>query len=178
MRKVLHLMGVLHDSDVDWMTANGSVQTLPPSHVLIHEGQHVDSIYVLLEGALSVRIAGAGRPVEVARLLTGEVVGEISMVDSRPPSADVVTLCDSQVLAIPKNRLYAKLEADNAFAAHFYKAIASFLADRMRKTTSQLGYGNSATDRLLPDEIDDTMMDGVALGAARFDKMLRRLRLN
>jgi hypothetical protein len=51
------------------------------------------------------------------------------------------------------------------------------LADRLRKTTSHLGYGAWIEDSD-PDELDDSMMDNASLGATRFDRLLKQLRVN
>jgi hypothetical protein len=66
---------------------------------------------------------------------------------------------------------------DDAFAGRFYKAVATLLADRLRKTTSHLGYGKWDVESD-PDELDDSMMDNASQGATRFDRLLKSLRVN
>lgn len=174
MRRVLHLMDALQDADVDWLTETGESLVLPPGTILITEGKPIHCLYVLLDGVLSVDVGGA----QVAILHAGEVVGEISFVDSRPPTASVLAVNQCHVLAVPRDRLRKKLDEDPLFAARFYKAIAAFLADRMRVTTGRLGYGARSRDEFAADQLNDQMMDGIALAASRFDKLLRRLRTN
>jgi CRP/FNR family transcriptional regulator, cyclic AMP receptor protein len=176
MRKVLHLMGSLTDQDVEWLTAHGQTRLVPRDTPVIHEGVPVEALFILLEGKLSVRQAGlAGR--EVATLYPGEVLGEISFVDARPPSASVVSLHESHLFEVSKDVLGRKLARDDAFAARFYRALAVFLADRLRTTTAHLGYGKWE-ERSNADEIDDAVFDGISLAARRFDDMLKRLRIN
>jgi CRP-like cAMP-binding protein len=88
-----------------------------------------------------------------------------------PPQA----VTDTHVLAISRQKLAIMLERDVGFASRFYKALAFFLADRLRSTTGRLGYGSTRQDADEADELNDDIMDNVALAAARFDKMLRRL---
>jgi CRP-like cAMP-binding protein len=171
MRKALYLMGILDDSDTDWLTDHGKRQFAPQGTILIHEGQPIDSLYVILDGQFDV-MAG---PQSVATLYAGEVVGEISFVDSRPPTATVTAAKDSVVLALPREKLLAKMDRDQKFAANFYKGIATYLADRLRVTTGRLGYGKTDQDRGDVDEMDDDMMDTMSLAAVRFDKMLKKL---
>ena len=80
------------------------------------------------------------------------------------------------MLAIPRDVLRARLETDAWFASRFFRALAMFLADRLRATTARLGSG-SANQNVNQDhdEIDLDMMDSVSLAAVRFDKMLKRL---
>ncbi|MEZ5403212.1 MAG: cyclic nucleotide-binding domain-containing protein [Bryobacteraceae bacterium] len=177
MRKALYLMGILDDRDLEWLVKNGEAQFIKSGTTLIQEGGSIDSLYVLLDGKLSVTI---GRGVEVASLLSGEIVGEMSFVDSRPPSASVVAIQDCQVLTVPRASLKRRLEEDEAFAARFYRAMAVYLADRLRTTVSRFGYGSAKQDAdpHQVDELDDEMMDSMSLAAVRFDELLRRLRVN
>src|ERR1700747_3182506 len=139
MRKVLYLMGIMDDEDVEWLGKNGATKYVPSGSVLIREGNPIDDIYVVLDGKLSVLVQAIGNR-EIAPLHAGEIVGEMSFVDSRPPSASVVATQDSHVLVISRAILASKLRTDNAFSARFYKAVATLLADRIRKTVSHLGY--------------------------------------
>jgi CRP-like cAMP-binding protein len=173
MRKALYLMGNLEDVDIEWMADHGVQQLIAPGTVLIQEGEAIDSIYILLDGALSVRtVAMEGE--EIASLFSGEIVGEISFVDSHPPSASVIAVQDSHVLGVSRQMLTDKLATDKAFAARFYRALAVFLADRLRGTVGRLGYGSNQQDAD-PDQLDDSSMDEISLAALRFDDLLRRM---
>lgn len=178
MRKSLYLLGILNDSDLDWMIANGRRERIARGTVLIEEGKAIDTIYIVLEGRFSVTIA-ADKGAEIARLFSGEVTGEMSFVDSRPPSATVTALEDGLVLALSQARLAAKLDQDVAFASRFYRALSVFLADRMRSTVSRLGYHSTASldeEAEYEDELDPNVLDNMALAGARFDWMLKRIR--
>ncbi len=177
MRKALFFLGILSDSDIEWMTSIGRRQTIVAGATLIKEGQPVDGLYIVLDGALSVSAAALGDR-EIACLRSGEVVGEMSLVDARAPSATVKAREDSVVLSIPRVQLAAKL-LEPEFAARFYRALAVFLADRLRTTVSRLGYGDGGkTDRSqnVGDEVDPDVLDNVAMAGARFDWLLQRLR--
>jgi CRP-like cAMP-binding protein len=167
------MMGILDDFDMEWLITNGSVIQVAKDTVLIREGGEVDSLYILLDGRLSIMRSGIDR--EIARLTAGEILGEISFVDSRAPTASVIALQDSQVLSIPREVLKEKLAADVAFAARFYHAIGAFLADRLRATVSQLGYGRVTETAAAAGDLDDRWMEDVSFAATRFDQLLRRL---
>jgi len=174
MRKALQLMGNLDDLDIEWMAEHGVQQFIAAGTVLIQEGEAINSLYVVLDGRLSVRTAAMdGR--EIASLFSGEIVGEISFVDSHPPTASVIALQDSRVLGIPREVLTDKLAKDKAFAARFYRALAVFLADRLRVTVGRLGYGSQQQDAD-PDQLDDSSMDEISLAALRFDDLLKRMK--
>jgi CRP/FNR family cyclic AMP-dependent transcriptional regulator len=166
MRKVLFIFGQLSDSDVDWLAKAGRRQRLPAKSVLIREGVPVGTLYILLEGQLSV-LHGGGT---VARLGAGEMVGEMSFIDARLPSATVSAQSDVVVYAISKSVLQDRLGQDPAFAARFYKAVATFLSDRLRKAT-EAEHGDPKS----VDELDDQVLDNIDRAGARFDDLSRRL---
>ena len=179
MRKVLFFFGILDDSDAEFMLSVGRRVDLRPGESLIREGQQLQNLFIVVDGILTVRVAALGQA-EVARVMSGEVLGEISFADSRPPSASVVSLDRSTVLAVPREQLNQRLEEECPFAARFYRALAVFLADRLRTTTvSQLapkGEQLSQTQIDDRDELDIGVLEGVALASARFDSLQRRVR--
>lgn len=175
MRKVLYILGQLTDREVEWLASHGTRRTVPKGQTLITMGQPLESMFFLLSGEMSVTVDGIG---EIARLKTGEIMGEMSMIDASPPSATVIALSDSKVLDLPKRTLNEKMATDLEFAAHFYKAIAIFLSDRLRKTIKHLGYGEPVAlddDTLQPDELDENVLDNIYLAGGRFDRMLKKL---
>lgn len=176
MQKVLFILGELSDRDIDWLVEVGDRKEILEGTVLIHEGQPVDTLYIMLEGTLVVSIAALGGQ-EIARLSSGEVVGEMSFVDARPPSATVKTLEQSLVLSIPRSTLVTKLQDDVGFAARFYRALAILLSSRLRGTVKQLGYSHDKSQR------DDTLTaqhpngaETAQLAQLRFESLLRRLK--
>jgi CRP-like cAMP-binding protein len=168
MRKVLFILGQLSDRDAEWLTEKGRKQVLPPDTVMIREGEPIDSLYIVLEGLLSVVDRDLGDS-EVARLGCGEVVGEMSFVDGRPPSATVRAIERSVTLKIPREALLDKIETDPAFAARFFRALAMFLSHRLRTLTR---------DNPDVDEIDPNVLDAVHLAASRFDRMMKQLMMS
>jgi CRP-like cAMP-binding protein len=174
MRRALHLLGILDDLDIEWIATNGEVERVRAGEVLIQASSPVHSMYILLDGQLSVYVEKPVR-LQIARLMPGEIVGEISFVSSRLPSASVAAIQDSHLLTLQREQLLVKLAKEPAFGARFYRAIASFLADRLHVTTSRFGYGSAAQDGD-PDEIDEAQMEDISLATIRFDKLLRNLR--
>jgi CRP/FNR family transcriptional regulator, cyclic AMP receptor protein len=166
MKKVLFILSELIDADIDWIVAIGTRQSILPDTVLIQEGQPVNTLYILLEGELSVSTGALGGR-EIARLGQGEIVGEMSFVDSRPPSATVKAAQASQVFAIPQTDLAEKLDRDVGFASRFYRAMAMFLSNRLRSTVHQLGdAGETSSETSDPNQI----------AQARLAMLLKRLK--
>lgn len=183
MRKVLFLFGQLNDDDLEWMLKAGRKRPVREGEVLIRQGVPVDEVFILLEGRLAVWLQlRRGPEREIARLQAGEIVGEMSFVDTRPPSATVRAVEDSTVFAITKAVLSAKLAADQGFAARFYRALAIYLSTTVRERHRALGYGADSDLAEMEedegDELDGNVLDGVYLAGERFDRMVKRVLVN
>jgi CRP-like cAMP-binding protein len=172
MRKALYFLGILNDSDIDWLVAAGRRREVAAGIALIEEGGPLDSVFLVIDGAFAVRTRAVdGR--EIARLMSGEVMGEMSFVDRAPPSATVQALELSFVLEIPRRRLNSRLAEDPGFAARFYRALSMFLAARLRTTNAALA-GNHSGDS--EEEMEFDALDDVSMAGTRFDWIQRRLR--
>lgn len=170
MKEVLYILGEFDDADVDWLVKAGRQIDVPDGEAIIREGEPIESLFFVTGG--SFRVTTGPRETEVARLRTGEVVGEVSYVDRRPPTATVSAVEDGRVLAIPRDVLTGKLESDSRFASRFYKALATFLADRLRSTLREVGGGSGASAL---DELDLDELDSLSKAGVRFERILKRL---
>ena len=180
MKKALYILGEMDDSDIQWLIGAGKKEIVAAEQTLIEEGKPIDGFYLVIEGNFSVRVRALNNK-EVAQVGAGEVLGEMSYVDSHPPSATVVAIERGLVLSIPRVLLSEKLAQDMSFAAHFYRALSVFLAHRLRGTVGQLGYGeadDSSPDeeQMDEDELDLDELDHATMGGARFDQILRQLK--
>jgi CRP-like cAMP-binding protein len=175
MRKALYILSQLNDIDVEWMANAGNRRSLTAGEVIITAGKQVESLFIILDGKISVGVKGIG---EIAKLNAGEILGEISFVDSTPPYATVMALIESNVLELPRATIEKRLETEAGFAGRFYKALAIFLADRLRSTVGHLGDGHEEggdAETPMVVELDDNLLDNVSLAGDRFDRLLRQL---
>jgi len=171
MRKVLYIMGFLSDEDVDWMSDTGRVVRLDRETTIIAEGADVREVFFVLSGECTVAIAGAGI---IAKLGSGEVVGEMSCIDNASASATVCGGAGCTLLALDRRDIDARLASDAGFVGRFYKAMAIFLVDRLR-AANRRGVDQGADADLDHDELGDVMMDSISVAGLRFEHMLRKL---
>jgi CRP-like cAMP-binding protein len=172
VRKVLFIFSVLGDGDVEWLARAGERVHVDPGTVLVPLGSRVDYGYFVLEGRLVIKTR-AGDP--IAQLESGEIIGEMSLVDPAPTAVSVEVVADATLLRIADSVLREKLNTDPSFAARFYRALCVFMADRLRQTTTRMGYGAATEDKHAKDELNEDLLDNVHLAGARFDRMLKRL---
>ncbi|WP_108812239.1 cyclic nucleotide-binding domain-containing protein [Sphingorhabdus sp. Alg231-15] len=166
MRKSLYILGDLTEEDVLALSKLGKIVEASPGDNLIRAGVKVNALYFVTQGAMEVRLSNG---TTVASLGIGDVAGEMSFVESRPPETDVVAAESCRLLAVPREALTRELEQNTSFAARFYKALATFLSDRLRTTTT-LAAGGGIAD----DELDERLLDMVHVAG---DRMLRLIEL-
>ena len=175
------LLKELNNSDINWLLATGRRQALAAGTQLVRAGQPLDCLHILIEGSLVSTVPqidnnplarafaaldnGQSVGVEIARLSSGEVVGEMSLINLRPPATTVTAIESSQILSIPLLQLEAKLESDVGFAARFYRAIAILLSDKLETIIARLGRSKLAPDTSIKDvlfifgELNDSDLD-------------------
>lgn len=166
MRKSLYILGDLSEKDILFLANTGEIVELNEGESLIQTGIDVGALYFLTSGAMAVRLSNGDI---VANLGIGDVVGEMSFVEKQSPSADVITTEQSRLLAIPRDAIEKELNANPAFAGRFYKALATFLSDRLRTMTNNMTGGGSGGD-----ELDERLLDMVHVAG---DRMLRLIKL-
>jgi CRP-like cAMP-binding protein len=169
MAHTLFILGELTDQDVDWLIATGRRASVDAGTVLICEGEPVTRLYILLVGRLEVTT----RDRQLAILKPGELVGEMSFIDARPPSATVRTAEEALLFVVSRARLVERLDREADFAARFYKAIAMSLSHRLREMDQAFAIGSSASADA--DELDPNVLDTVHLAGLRFERVLKRL---
>lgn len=198
LREALIVFAQLHDSDIDWLIAAGRVHQFAADTVLIQSGRPIEALHILLDGAVALTAAeenanpltrafsnleDSQKTREFARLSRGDIVGETPFIEAQPSAVTVKTLRDSRLLSIPRWRLAAKLLHDVGFAARFYRVLAILLADKQQAIVERLGYGRltyssgQSLEQSYANELNTNFLAEVALAGARFEWMLKRIRI-
>lgn len=170
MKRVLFVLGHLSDNDIEWMIENGTKHYLREGEYLVRQGEPIEDIHIVLSGSLNIFSEDAPA-VNIATIGSGEIIGEMSFLDERPPSVSVRATEDVSVYSISLERVKQYMEVNTRFAARFYYSIALFLSDRLRKTTSRLGYGKVEEDA---DEINLNVLSQVGKAGTRFNRLLNK----
>lgn len=188
LRKVLLVFAILNDSDIAWMLAHGTPAKVSPGQLLIEQGKPVPAVYLLLDGTLGIFISlsnnGIPQEKEVAKSVKGEILGEMSFVETGMASATVKATENAWLLGLPQPLLAAKFAQDQGFAGRFYRAIAVVLANRWRDRLMRRGFATLVQDQTsmlsedieAEDELDFDVLEGTTIAGTRFDWLIRQLR--
>lgn len=178
-KKALFILSQLNNDDIDWIVQKGKKEVFAPGEILIYEGRQHDALYIVLNGSMSVWIE-AQESKELAKIGSGELVGEVSFIDARPPLATVKAIEETHLLAIPRRQLVLKLQQDMGFASRFYYGISLCLADRMRGTIRHIEYGRKIEldqPEMDREDINPNVLENLALAQAKFNWLRENVRV-
>lgn len=140
---LLHSFG---KRDVNKVLSFSNVKKYAAGETIIEEGSYDNWIYFLING--NVRIIKSGEEIDVLTH-TGDIFGEMCVIDGCPHSASVQAVDDVTCLATDvsfMDRLYN--EDKVAFCSIFYQMVAEVLARRLRETSSELAKSKEEVQRL------------------------------
>lgn len=124
-----------HDERVDCL-ALGDIGKQPSGARLLRAGDRPHAIYVLLAGSAEVRREDG---VLLARLVSGDIFGEMSYIQNARASADVVATTDVTVLTLTDAVIQELFKERPGLAAGLYRSLAAELARRLRAASARCG---------------------------------------
>ncbi len=109
--------------------------------VVIEQNALGDALYVVQDGEVQVsRDAEGGEELheELGRLGTGELFGEMALLDDLLTSARVTALRPSRLLKLPKADFERLLQSNDVLAVKVYRSFCRTLSDRLRRANELL----------------------------------------
>lgn len=97
---------------------------------LLRAGEPNQNVYILLSGRLVARLGADDNPYAAIDVLPGECVGEISAIDGKPISAQVLAASPARVLRLDRDVFWGRLMRLDGVA----ESLMVTLTERMRRT--------------------------------------------
>ncbi|MDZ4202939.1 MAG: GGDEF domain-containing protein [Gallionella sp.] len=120
-------------SSVEYFLEHCAVQALAEGDTLLQPEVANGHLYLIMEGELTVHLL-AQETLKHTSLQAGECVGDISLVDGKPPSALVSAAVPTRVLAIPHNTVWSLVDSSHEISRNLLQIIAG----RMRNDNRAL----------------------------------------
>lgn len=141
MEKILFLKRVplfveLSPDDLKGIAAITGEQVFSDGEIISEQGEMGDEMYIIVSGEVRVIVEGEGQSQqEIVRRQTGEIVGEMSILDQSPRMASLVAAGDMRVLCIaqPDFEEILRLRPETSLA------VMRVLCDRLREREHQAG---------------------------------------
>ena len=121
------------------LAAMASPATFRPGELIFREGDHSSLFYLLVAGNVALEVTPPGRPVRVATLYPGEVLGWSSVTgDTDSKQFQARSLDPVEALAFDGARLRHACEDDYAFGFWFLRALLNVTSGRLHAMRAQL----------------------------------------
>jgi len=170
MNRGLFILGELDDADVEWLAEQGRVESVDPGLPLIQQGEPIQEVHLVLRGRFLVARRGELR--DLGSIGAGEMMGEMSFLDSRLPAADVRAGDERcEVLNVPRAALQKRLEGEPDLAARFYRGLARVLSARLRDALA-VSAGLDPEEAEPPEPDERSVLER---GAKRLERLVSRL---
>jgi signal transduction histidine kinase len=126
----LPLFAGLSEGDLSWLEERSETVDIHPGELLMAEGSPGDALYIVLDGEFEISKHSGQQEVVIARRGSGEVIGEMSLLEEVPRSASVRALRDSRLFKISQSVFLQLLSSSPAAAL----AILHTVTSRLRHT--------------------------------------------
>ncbi len=104
------------------LVSAAAVRPLAPGEHALVRGEVNTSLFVIVEGAVDVVLPGLDAP--HVRLGPGECIGELSLVDGQPVSADVVAVEATTLLKLDQIQVWSLIDSSATFARNLLRVLA------------------------------------------------------
>ena len=127
-------------------------------------------MYLVKKGTVSVRKMKGAAFVEIARIYSNEVLGELSFFDRLPRSAAAIALTEVEALEIQ----FDALDKIYALVPEYMKTIISSVVDRLRKANDTIRrlQKNVVTEDGNEEQAPEEELDGASIIASSVDDAL------
>lgn len=129
----LPLFEALEPASLHELILRARVVTLEAGKVLFHQGEPSNSLYVVVDGAVTPIAEGDARR-KLAVLERGDFVGEIGLVTQQPRNATVAALVDSKLIAIDRGVLFPLMRQEPKLALGILRPVRQRMLDRQVRT--------------------------------------------
>ena len=124
--------------------SNGLGQWYSKGHVVVRQGEYGEHIYAVQEGELEVvKERKGGGEIQVAVLRSGDIFGEMAILQKEVRSATVRTLTEARLLTIDKKTFMSRVHEDPSLAFN----IVRMMAQRIRSLNAKLGERRARVER-------------------------------
>jgi CRP/FNR family cyclic AMP-dependent transcriptional regulator len=135
-------------------------RSYPAGETILRQGEVGLGVFFIERGQVSVRVERDGEYVTVATLGEDEVLGEISILDDKPRSAEVVCTEATDCVLLTRDRFLSLMDRHPELAVQ----LAVYLSERLRATTERLVAQDRDVSPLTGDRFPDAVSEEIASG--------------
>ena len=111
---------MLSEEEIDVLASHSTYHTYYPDDVIMRQGEEDSSVLIITSGVVQVsKSDDRGNRIDVARLGSGDIVGEMSLLTGERRSATITALVQVSLIQVTKDGLQPLLEQNPALSEAF-----------------------------------------------------------
>jgi len=146
----LGILAGLSDQSLVTLSHYGKYQQLPAGTMLITEGEPQDRFYVVVSGRLSISALVAGKNVPLSIAEPGECLGEVSVIEPGPASANVQVQEDAVLWSMNLEDMKVYLSEHIGGGGALLMGMAQCLSRRIRQANHLISQHHTVPVEPLP----------------------------
>jgi CRP/FNR family transcriptional regulator len=132
--KNISLFRDMDDSEINVVTKRVFEKEYKKGSTLFVEGMAGEVLYIVMEGSVELTKKTNGGSVKIGVMGPGDIVGEMSLIDSGLRTATGRTDTDSKLIVVTKKSFGEMLDSDPKIAAKMLMALLKIINKRLRLT--------------------------------------------
>ena len=133
--KKVPLLQSLSDTNLEALSLSLRSQRLRKKQALFRKGDEGTALYIIMKGRIKIVLPSkVGEEVILTIFSEGDFLGEMSLLDEKPRSADAVAMEESEVYVLNRTDFLSFLQKNG----DAIKCVLSCLSERLRKTDDLL----------------------------------------
>ncbi len=170
----IKMFELLNEGDRVALAAVVDELTVPAGHTLFQAGDPGDSLFIVRSGEIELYIKDtAGQKIVLTTAQSGDMFGELAMLDTGPRTATALALAESQVLVLDRGDLVLLFQRQPEAALHMLAALSGLTrkADELLRTRVSRNVNEEM-------EVHSTALQKIADGIAWFSGSMPFLMIN
>ncbi len=129
------LFGVLGGEHIERLSTYATMRTFARNATIFSKGDPGTSLFAVCSGTVRIGVPSPdGRDAVFNLVKTGEIFGEIALLDGRPRTADATAMTDCELMVIDRRDFVALVESRPEIALKLIEV----LCERLRHTSEQV----------------------------------------
>lgn len=137
--RAIYLFKEMTDAELSIIAKAGSEKNFISGQELFFSGQKAEAMYVVMSGMIRIfKSTDNADEIALSTIAAGEHFGEMGFLTRDPRTATAQIIETSDVFEINYENLESALKSEIIISEKFYRALARFLAQRLKSTTQEL----------------------------------------
>lgn len=144
----------INDNEVNALISKLKFSSIGENKQILYDNQPNDYLYFVMDGHLDCFIEENGRKISIGKILPGEYVGEVSMLDGLPATSSVMTETHCTLYTLSRDAFKELEQQYPAISGKILRSVSSILINRLKSADSLLfdGLANHQNSEVTDNE--------------------------